>query len=556
MVLKKRIFKSLLFLFAIGIQSFHPALGAQSASSDTDAAQTVSFPLENSLVGRYLKHADNLYKPGIGRSGISALCYWLLGTDVSPYMLEVPETGGLPEWPEQCAPVTFPAVKGGTVWVSSSPKFENHLTFSSQSSSVDVYNLIPQTIYWYKVFDANGKQVTKGCIKTQGKVRMIHTEKVLNVRDIGGWKCDGGQLAYGKIFRGAALEGITTEAGPVSAADITEFKKVLGIGSEIDLRNEVTLNASPLGTGVTYKSLYIDHYMYLLENTLPKNKVGSGDFYAKFASFVNLLISNMKAGKATYIHCKWGADRTGTVLALIEALCGVSEEDIVKDWELTSFNATCYRKYINQQEIKYYYKDSTGKLKSKPSELRAVFDYLYTNYGGASGATLKQQVTKWLQTKVYSSRSDKGSSIITQLRNQLITPTVQSPVLIKDLSKETDRLDYSVTTESTTIFNSKASKYIEPSTGKMSDGDLFSCTDFISCKGYSYLFLNAVTAQMGAFYDANKNFIGSIEDKNYTAGSVIFEDHQYSIPSNAAYIRLNMPKYCDWSAILSVKSIL
>ena len=61
---------------------------------------------------------------------------------------------------------------------------------------------------------------------------------------------------------------------------------------------------------------------------------------------------------------------------------------------------------------------------------------------------------------------------------------------------------------------------------------------------------------MGAFYDANKNFIGSIEDKNYTAGSVIFEDHQYSIPSNAAYIRLNMPKYCDWSAILSVKSIL
>ena len=75
-------------------------------------------------------------------------------------------------------------------------------------------------------------------------------------------------------------------------------------------------------------------------------------------------------------------------------------------------------------------------------------------------------------------------------------------------------------------------------------------------KGYSYLLLNAVTAQMGAFYDANKNCIGSIEDKNYTEGSVIFEDHQYSIPSNAAYIRLNMPKYCDWSAILSVKSIL
>lgn len=38
-----------------------------------------------------------------------------------------------------------------------------------------------------------------------------------------------------------------------------------------------------------------------------------------------------------YFHCHGGSDRTGTLAFLIEALLGVSESDLSKDYELTSF---------------------------------------------------------------------------------------------------------------------------------------------------------------------------------------------------------------------------
>ena len=37
-------------------------------------------------------------------------------------------------------------------------------------------------------------------------------------------------------------------------------------------------------------------------------------------------------------HCIGGADRTGCLAFMVQAVCGVGEEDLVKDWELTG----CY----------------------------------------------------------------------------------------------------------------------------------------------------------------------------------------------------------------------
>ena len=39
-----------------------------------------------------------------------------------------------------------------------------------------------------------------------------------------------------------------------------------------------------------------------------------------------------------YIHCSAGADRTGTLCALINGVLGVSEDDLIRDYELTSFS--------------------------------------------------------------------------------------------------------------------------------------------------------------------------------------------------------------------------
>ncbi|MBR5715191.1 MAG: tyrosine-protein phosphatase [Bacteroidales bacterium] len=557
MIIKKNYFKPLTLLIAFGVVSSFIALKAQTAS--LDKAKVVSFSLENNLVNRYLQHAETAYGDGIGRSGISILCYWLLEPGESPYMHEVPESGGRPKWAEQCAPVKIPAANGNSVLVSPTPSFEKYVSVVSESDTALVYNLVPQTVYWYRVMSADNRVLSEGIFKTQDHLRMIKTEKVINVRDIGGWKCDGGRLAYGKIYRGGTLQGVTSKIGPVDETDIEELVNNVGIRSEFDLRQGTGLNSSPLGSNVEYNNIAIMDYLELMQNIKSNGYINSGTYYSDLARIIDRLIVDLKSDKSAYIHCLMGADRTGTLIALIEALCGVSEADIVKDWELTSFSAVGYRKYINIQS-EYKYKNSNGQTVTAPGEMRAVFNYLYDNYGGASGASLKEQVIGWFEDKIYANRSDKGASIINELRSLLITPEVKSPVIIKDLSKEIDLYNYSVTTESTAYFNSEASKYVVPSTGKTADDDAFSCTGFISCAGYSYLLLNAPTAQIGAFYDANKKYIGSIADtsvsNNFGNGTVLFDYRHYSIPAKAAYVKLNMPKYCDWTAVLSVSPYL
>lgn len=59
----------------------------------------------------------------------------------------------------------------------------------------------------------------------------------------------------------------------------------------------------------------------------------SGNLYADSIKQIIRLLYN---GQAVYIHCMVGADRTGTLAFLLEALLGVSESDLSKDFELTS----------------------------------------------------------------------------------------------------------------------------------------------------------------------------------------------------------------------------
>jgi hypothetical protein len=46
------------------------------------------------------------------------------------------------------------------------------------------------------VTDASGNGLQSGTLKPEGNVRMIKFDGVNNVRDLGGWDCDGGKLKY------------------------------------------------------------------------------------------------------------------------------------------------------------------------------------------------------------------------------------------------------------------------------------------------------------------------------------------------------------------------
>lgn len=63
-----------------------------------------------------------------------------------------------------------------------------------------IYNLTPYGGSYYNV--VGDKIVKSGYLKPTGQIRMINCPQATNVRDLGGWACDGGTIKYGKLFRG------------------------------------------------------------------------------------------------------------------------------------------------------------------------------------------------------------------------------------------------------------------------------------------------------------------------------------------------------------------
>lgn len=161
-------------------------------------------------------------------------------------------------------------------------------------------------------FASGGKA---GTLKPVDPLRWIQT-RTWNVRDLGGWACDGGTVKYGKLFRG----------GYVTSADRAVLVEQLGIQHELDLRgaNEGGLTVSPLGGDVRYTCAAA----YAWYSLTPADA---------WEANLRCVFDAVTHNEPVYFHCAAGADRTGTLACVLEGLLGMSQSDIDKDYELTTF---------------------------------------------------------------------------------------------------------------------------------------------------------------------------------------------------------------------------
>lgn len=154
-----------------------------------------------------------------------------------------------------------------------------------------------------------------GVVKPLDQIRYIGTVDAPNVRDLGGWACDGGKIKYGLLFRG----------GQPTINDRSVLVDQLGIHHELDLRgSETTATTSPLGDDVYY-TRSARYNWYSLVNT------------ENWKENLACIFNAVTHGLPVFFHCTAGADRTGTLACLLEGLLGVSRSDIDKDYELTCF---------------------------------------------------------------------------------------------------------------------------------------------------------------------------------------------------------------------------
>ena len=82
---------------------------------------------------------------------------------------------------------------------------------------------------------------------------------------------------------------------------------------------------------------YTDIFDVATRNSLPKDaRRDSTDKSSEIKKFFEVLAD--ESNYPVIIHCENGADSTGTMAFLINALLGVNEEDLIKDFELSTFS--------------------------------------------------------------------------------------------------------------------------------------------------------------------------------------------------------------------------
>lgn len=164
-----------------------------------------------------------------------------------------------------------------------------------------------------------------GTLKPLDALRWIRTSAratAWNVRDLGGWACDGGTVKYGLLIRG----------GKLSAADRAVLVGELGVQHDLDLRgregggadDEPGMTESPLGNDVWYTRTQ-QYAWYALSPV------------ETWRTYLRCVIDAVTHREPVYFHCTAGADRTGTLACVLEGILGMSQSDIDKDYELTTF---------------------------------------------------------------------------------------------------------------------------------------------------------------------------------------------------------------------------
>ena len=271
-----------------------------------DVTPDITFDIHNTAIATYLTESA-VYSPN--DYDVTKVPTSLSGT---PY--DTPNT----------TTIDLPTGSSKVILYDTVAKTEQVISVSG--STYTITNLIPNRVYAYTVRNSSGTMLSYGTVKATGHIRMIDGGgNTFNIRDLGGWTCDGGKTKYGLIYRGAELNGAVS----LNSSQVDFFKNVLGIRDEIDLRNPTStgVGSGALGLGVDYVNIYINYSPYALQDLYRQKRV----------DIIKRIAKNIKEKKVTYIHCSAGADRTAIICTFIEAICGVSQNDIDRDYELTAF---------------------------------------------------------------------------------------------------------------------------------------------------------------------------------------------------------------------------
>ena len=265
------------------------------------------------------------------------------------------------------------------------------------SSSGKIYNMIPGETYLWESSTNSSKY---GVVTATGQRRTLKSSGVRNLRDLGGLSVSytdlstnqtvTGTIDYGRLYRGAQI---------TSSAGVTDLTR-LGVTREIDLRPDSEASSYyfinfDIGTKSSHQDIFITNYhinptatTYLPIETDPGDNCSSNhsDNYDNLKLALRKTMEYIIAGDNIFFHCTIGTDRTGTLAYFLEGLLGVSEEDRLRDYELTYYygltNRTRFHDYLEGSKINPRFE---SMYKSYPTNADIYAYYKYRTYTPGPG---------------------------------------------------------------------------------------------------------------------------------------------------------------------------
>ncbi len=232
--------------------------------------------------------------------------------------------------------------------------FSDAEIYDTSDTSWQVTNLELNATYYWKVESEIGgeryKSETASFTTERNGPRSLYVSGVTNVRDIGGYTTlNGDTVRQGRIIRCGRLHN-SDGSQKITAKGIAEMRDHLGIKSEIDLRkasnNEYGgVDGSVLGSDVNYYLLPMDYSGNMIEGDFTEDNLGSlrGVFE----------VLSKEENYPVIFHCSIGTDRTGMVAYCIEALLGMSETDMIRDYLFSNFGNIGSSRAISRIRSKY-----------------------------------------------------------------------------------------------------------------------------------------------------------------------------------------------------------
>ena len=133
---------------------------------------------------------------------------------------------------------------------------------------------------------------------------------------------------------------------------------VLGIKTDMDLRMP---DEDSDGTYVLGDSVNHVYYSAPSYSSIFTSNSAAGRIRVIFSDLAD------ESNYPIYVHCTYGRDRTGTVCYLLEALLGLSEDDLMKEYQLSAL----YYGYLDIDEMTAFvttFKSLPGKTMSEKAE--------------------------------------------------------------------------------------------------------------------------------------------------------------------------------------------